>query len=178
MAFDLTNVYTEARGRILDQDGPNPHLSDANIDIAARAALARISVDRPNDTVADFSGDGGKYYDLDTVLPLWVMVVVLGRELVVTLFREWAVRREVVIAAGVSGKYKTLVQNLFSGGLLLWYPLQSIARNGGWHSVPWRAFTAVHATWIGLTLSLAIILTVYSMIDYFWSYRALIGVRD
>ncbi len=113
-----------------------------------------------------------------TVLPLWVMIVVLGREVVVTLFRQWAVRREVVIAAGASGKYKTLVQNLFSGGLLFWYPIQSMARDVGWNSVPWRAFTAVHATWIGLTLSMAIILTVYSMIDYFWSYRALIGVRD
>ncbi len=113
-----------------------------------------------------------------TVLPLWVMIVVLGREIVVTLFRQWAVSREVVIAAGASGKYKTLVQNLFSGGLLFWYPIQSMARDVGWNSVPWRAFTAVHATWIGLTLSMAIILTVYSMIDYFWRYRELIAVRD
>ncbi|GMR12291.1 MAG: CDP-diacylglycerol--glycerol-3-phosphate 3-phosphatidyltransferase [Gemmatimonadota bacterium] len=112
-----------------------------------------------------------------TVLPLWVMIVVLGREFVVTLFRQWAVRREVVIAAGTAGKYKAFVQNLFSGGLLLWYPLQSMARDVGWNSVLWRAFTAVHATWVGLTLGVAIILTVYSMIDYFWSYRALIGVR-
>ena len=113
-----------------------------------------------------------------TVLPLWVMIVIGGRELVVTLFRLWAVRREVVIAAGASGKYKTLVQNLFSGGLLAWYPFQNMARDVGLNSGWWRAFTSLHATWVGLTLSVAIVLTVYSMIDYFWSYRALIGVRD
>ena len=112
------------------------------------------------------------------VLPLWVMVVILGRELVVTLFRQWAARREVVIAAGTSGKYKAFVQNMFSGGLLLWYPLQNTARGAGWDSLSWWAFTQVHAVWVGLTLGVALVLTVYCMIDYFWSYRALIGVRD
>lgn len=112
------------------------------------------------------------------VLPLWVMVVILGRELVVTLFRQWAARREVVIAAGTSGKYKAFVQNMFSGGLLLWYPLQNMARGEGWDSLSWWAFTQVHSVWVGLTLGVALVLTVYSMIDYFWSYRALIGVRD
>lgn len=60
-------------------------------------------------------------------LPMWVLIVILGREVLVTLFRMWAVRQDVVIAAGTSGKYKAFLQNLFSGGLLLWYPLQEFA---------------------------------------------------
>ena len=112
------------------------------------------------------------------MLPMWVMVVILGRELLVTLFRQWAARREVVIAAGVSGKYKAFVQNLFSGGLLLWYPLHELASARGLGGLPYRAFVQVHSTWIGLTLLLALILTIYSMIDYIWSYRALMGLRD
>jgi hypothetical protein len=36
----------------------------------------------------------------------------------------------------------------------------------------------VHSTWIGLTLLIALILTIYSMIDYIWSYRSLMGVGD
>jgi CDP-diacylglycerol--glycerol-3-phosphate 3-phosphatidyltransferase len=111
-------------------------------------------------------------------LPIWVMVVILGRELVVTLFRQWAVRRDVVIAAGRSGKYKAFIQNLFSGGLLLWYPLQEAAVQGQWSGPQWLLFSWVHSVWIGLTLTIAIVLTVYSMLDYFWSYRTLIGVRD
>jgi CDP-diacylglycerol---glycerol-3-phosphate 3-phosphatidyltransferase len=109
-------------------------------------------------------------------LPMWVMIVIFGRELAVTIFRQWAARRNVVIAAGRSGKYKAFVQNLFSGGLLLWYPLQDTATNGGWSTLLWQWFTGFHSVWIGLTLAVALFLTVYSMFDYFWSYRSLMGV--
>lgn len=112
------------------------------------------------------------------MLPMWVMIVIFGRELLVTVFRQWAARRDVVIAAGQSGKHKAFIQNLFSGGLLLWYPLRESAEAWGWSSLPWRAWGQLHSAWIGVTLGLALILTVYSMFDYLWSYRALIGVRD
>jgi len=112
------------------------------------------------------------------MLPMWVMIVIFGRELLVTLFRQWAVRRDVVIAAGRSGKYKALIQNLFSGGLLLWYPLAESANAWGWSGFSLGAWTLLHSTWIGVTLGLALVLTVYSMFDYLWSYRTLIGVRD
>jgi len=111
-------------------------------------------------------------------LPMWVMIVIFGRELAVTIFRQWAARRDVVIAAGQWGKHKALVQNFFSGGLLLWYPIQDAAASGGWSTLSWRVFTGFHSVWIGLTLAIALFLTVYSMFDYLWSYRALIGVRD
>ena len=62
-------------------------------------------------------------------LPMWVLIVVFGRELFITLFRSWASRRDVVIAAGKSGKYKAFIQNLFSGGALLWFPLVATARS-------------------------------------------------
>ena len=112
------------------------------------------------------------------MLPMWVMIVILGRELLVTVFRQWAARRDVVIAAGRSGKYKAFIQNLFSGGLLLWYPLRESALGWGWAGIWWGVWELLHSAWIGITLGLALILTVYSMFDYLWSYRALIGVRD
>jgi len=112
------------------------------------------------------------------MLPMWVLIVIFGRELLITLFRQWATRQDVIIAAGTSGKYKAFLQNLFSGGLLLWYPVQEFAAARGLDNLPYRAFVQVHATWIGLTLVLALILTLYSMVDYFWSYRALLGFRD
>ena len=111
-------------------------------------------------------------------LPIWVLIVILGRELLVTLFRQWAVRQDVVMAAGTSGKYKTLLQNLFSGGLLLWYPLREFALGRGLDNLPYRAFVQVHSAWIGVTLILALILTIYSMVDYLWTYRALLGFRN
>lgn len=112
------------------------------------------------------------------MLPMWVMIVILGRELLVTIFRHWAARREVVIAAGQSGKYKAFMQNLFSGGLLLWYPLMELGEAQSLSGLAWQGWVQAHAAWIWVTLWVSIILTVYSMFDYFWSYRSLIGIRD
>jgi CDP-diacylglycerol---glycerol-3-phosphate 3-phosphatidyltransferase len=112
-------------------------------------------------------------------LPLWVLIVIFGRELFITLFRGWAQRRGVVIAAGKSGKNKALFQSLFMGALLLWYPLLESAQTRGWTaSGGWAGFAWGFGAFIAVTLVIAMILTVYSMIDYLWSYRSLVGVRD
>jgi CDP-diacylglycerol--glycerol-3-phosphate 3-phosphatidyltransferase len=110
-------------------------------------------------------------------LPVWVMVVIFGREIFITLFRSYAVRRGVVIPAGTSGKRKALFQALFIGALLLWYPLSAVAEERGWEGAAWRAWSLLHTTWVGVTLGVAIVLTVYSMLDYLWSYRSVVGIR-
>jgi phosphatidylglycerophosphate synthase len=110
-------------------------------------------------------------------MPLWVVLLIFGRELAVTLFRAWGVRKGVVIPAGKSGKWKALSQNLFIGGVLLWYPLQMLSFSRGWDGGFWAFWSNLHGGWIGITLSVAILLTVYSMADYFWSYRVLVGVK-
>ena len=109
-------------------------------------------------------------------LPLWVLLVIFGREVFITLFRQWAQRRGVVIPAGVSGKIKALSQNLFIGGALLWYPLRMSAQTNGWNWFP--AVRTAMAWYLGITLAIALVLTIYSMLDYLWSYRSLVGVRD
>ncbi len=106
--------------------------------------------------------------------PLWVLVLVLGRELAITVFRAYAARKGVVIAAGKSGKYKALVQSLFSGGLLLWYPLKMMAASLGWGGLVWTVWSEFHGAWIGITLAGAVALTVYSLGDYLWAYRFLL----
>jgi len=45
-----------------------------------------------------------------------------------------------------------------------------------WDGGFWGTWSQYHGGWIGITLAVALILTVYSMADYFWSYRALVGV--
>lgn len=111
-------------------------------------------------------------------LPVWVVVVVFGRELFVTLFRTYAARRGIVIAAGTLGKRKALLQNFFIGGLLLWYPLLLSATALQWSGSFWAGWRTFHATWIGVTLGLAVLLTVLSMGDYLWRYRALVGRKE
>lgn len=112
-------------------------------------------------------------------LPMWVLVVIFGRELLITVFRSYAARKGVVIAAGTAGKRKALLQSLFAGGLLLWYPLLQLARGRTWEGVPaWEWWAAFHGAWIGITLALAIVMTLYSMLDYLWSYRSVVAIRS
>jgi CDP-diacylglycerol---glycerol-3-phosphate 3-phosphatidyltransferase len=106
-------------------------------------------------------------------LPVWVLVVILGRELVVTVVRQLAARRGQVLAAGTWGKYKAVVQNFFAGSTLLWYALQSWAVRGDWSGPFWSGWQRfLHGPVVGLSLLIALILTVASMIIYFRSWSS------
>ena len=111
-------------------------------------------------------------------MPIWVLVVIFGREIFITIFRSYAAGRGVIIPAGKSGKQKALLQALFMGGLLLWYPVRMAADANAWDGPFWTLWEQFHTGWVGVTLVLALILTVYSMLDYLWSYRSLVGLRS
>ncbi|TVR64436.1 MAG: CDP-diacylglycerol--glycerol-3-phosphate 3-phosphatidyltransferase [Gemmatimonadales bacterium] len=107
-------------------------------------------------------------------MPLWVLLVIFGRELFVTLFRSWAARRGAVISAGPSGKYKAFTQNIFSGALLLWYSFVLHAGRAGWEgSGIWEFWGPLHGGVVGLSLLVALVLTVYSMGVYLVQNRYL-----
>jgi CDP-diacylglycerol---glycerol-3-phosphate 3-phosphatidyltransferase len=111
-------------------------------------------------------------------MPLWVIIVIFGREIFITVFRSFAAKKGVVIAAGIAGKRKALFQAIFAGAALLWFPLRAwvSARPGGLEA--WSSWFALHGAVTGLTLAIALVLTLYSLIDYMWSYRNLVGIRD
>lgn len=109
-------------------------------------------------------------------LPLWVLIVIFGRELAITVFRSYAVRKGVVISAGRSGKYKAFIQNLFVGGALLWYPLLAVATEQAWNGGAWSIWSWFHGAWIGIMLAVALFLTVYSMVDYLWGHRSVFSL--
>ncbi len=111
-------------------------------------------------------------------LPMWVLIVIFVREIFMTLFRSYAVRQGVVIPAGWSGKRKAMFQMFFIGGVLFWYPLAEAGRDAGWTGGLWTAFSTVVQAWVGIMLPIAVLLTVYSLIDYLWSYRTVVGIRD
>ena len=108
----------------------------------------------------------------------WVLIVIFGREALITFFRSWGARRGIIIAAGKLGKRKTLLQFLFAGGLLLWYPISMLATAQAWDGVGWVLSRWFFLGWSGITLPLAILMTIYSMLDYLWSYRALVGFKS
>lgn len=108
------------------------------------------------------------------VFPLWIMLLIFGRELFITIFRSYAARKGVVIAAGQSGKYKAVFQNIFIGSAILWYALRSASFQHGWDGAVWRGWQVFHFYFSVLVLSVAVVLTVYSLVVYLWSYRSVV----
>lgn len=106
-------------------------------------------------------------------LPLWIVLVIFGREAFITLFRAYAARRGVILAAGKSGKYKAVFQNIFIGAAILWYAFETAARERGWSGPFWSGWQRFHFAFVVVVLSVAVVLTVYSMAVYLREYRAL-----
>ncbi len=121
------------------------------------------------------SPTGGPFPWPTGVFPLWIMLLIFGRELFITLFRSYAARRGIVIAAGPAGKYKTVSQNVFIGAAILWYALLSAAGERGWDGPFWSLWQTIHTTFTTVVLSVAVILTVYSLLVYLWGYRSVMS---
>ena len=105
------------------------------------------------DPIADKALTGTALIGLSVLhlLPWWVTVVILVREVGVTVLRFWVIRHG-VIAASRGGKAKTVLQSLAIGLYIL--PLSGVAASGRW--------------WL---MAAALILTVLTGMDYV--YRAL-----
>jgi phosphatidylglycerophosphate synthase len=107
-------------------------------------------------------------------IPLWVCLLLIGRELAMTLFRWWATRKGVVIPAAGPGKLKTVIQNVFIGATMIWFAFRDARKPLGWeHSRFARYWNTFHGGFVALTLAVAAVLTVYSFVIYIYRYRSL-----
>jgi CDP-diacylglycerol--glycerol-3-phosphate 3-phosphatidyltransferase len=106
-------------------------------------------------------------------LPVWVALLLVGRELLITAFRYFALRRGVVIPAVAAGKAKAVVQNIFIGATIAWFAwkdaIAELKLAGAFRDL-WDQF---HGRFVAVTLAGAIVLTVYSLGVYLYRYRAL-----
>jgi CDP-diacylglycerol--glycerol-3-phosphate 3-phosphatidyltransferase len=110
-------------------------------------------------------------------LPLWIVLIIFGREILITAVRSYAAKRGVVIPAGPAGKQKAVFQNIFVGAAIFWYALQSAAVNDGWDGSFWYNWQLFHGWFFITSLALAVLLTVYSMVVYLRKWRHLaVGV--
>jgi CDP-diacylglycerol---glycerol-3-phosphate 3-phosphatidyltransferase len=107
-------------------------------------------------------------------LPLWIVVVIFGREALVTVIRAIAARQGTVIPAGASGKLKAVFQNIFIGTAIAWLAINSAALNRGWDTEAWEYWKVFHAFVFLTALAIAVFLTVYSLVVYLWQWRRLI----
>src|SRR5690242_19105375 len=101
-------------------------------------------------------------------LPVWVAILLVGRELLMTLFRFQAQKRGVIIAAVGAGKLKAVFQNMFIGGTIAWFAWKDAI-------VDWRLagrwaelLDEFHGGFIAITLGIAVLLTAYSLGVYLY----------
>ena len=88
-------------------------------------------------------------------IPVWIVIVIIGREMAVTGLRAIAVNEGIIIQASPLGKYKTIFQSVAITGLCLHY-----------------VFLNINFHVVGMTfLWGALILTLWSGWDYFRHFR-------
>lgn len=106
----------------------------------------------------------------DVGLALWIVAVVLGRELFMTIFRQAAARRGVVIAAIGPAKWKTGFQSLWVGSAYCWFFAATVAATHAWDTPAWNAFAYFNGT-IGVGAMVgSLALTLYSLLLYLRTY--------
>lgn len=109
-------------------------------------------------------------------LPWWVLLIVLGRELLMTILRQIAAGRGVVIGAIGPAKWKTGFQWTWVGAAFFWFGAQTAAFTFGWSGTPWRAFAWVNGLVGSVSMVVAVFMTLYSLWLYLRRYgRVFIG---
>ncbi|HEY7877673.1 MAG TPA: CDP-alcohol phosphatidyltransferase family protein [Gemmatimonadaceae bacterium] len=106
----------------------------------------------------------------DAGLPLWVLIVVLGRELFMTLFRQAAARKGTIIAALGAGKWKTALQSVWVGSAYFWFAAKTAAFHYMWGGPVWHSFAYFNGIVGVVTMTVAVALTVYSLAVYLRRY--------
>jgi CDP-diacylglycerol---glycerol-3-phosphate 3-phosphatidyltransferase len=107
-------------------------------------------------------------------MPVWILVVIFGREILITVIRSIAAGQGNVIPAGASGKLKAVFQNIFVGTAIAWLAINSMAIHRGWTTEAWEYWKVFHAFVFLTSLGIAIFLTVYSLVVYLWQWRRLV----
>lgn len=107
-------------------------------------------------------------------IPLWVCALLIGRELAMTAFRQWAKGRGVIIAAHGTGKLKAVFQNIFVGATIAWFAFKDALVPLGLQGTGFARFwTGFHGGFVAVTLTVAVLLTVWSFVVYIHRYRDL-----
>ena len=108
-------------------------------------------------------------------LPWWILAIVLGREIAMTVFRQYARRRGVLIEAIGPAKWKTGLQLTWVGASRFWFAVATASLEYRWSTPMWGAA----ANFVGLVSVLAMIgavgLTLWSLWLYARQNRRLIA---
>jgi CDP-diacylglycerol--glycerol-3-phosphate 3-phosphatidyltransferase len=103
-------------------------------------------------------------------LPWWIVAIVIGREVFMTVFRQAAARRGTVIEAIGPAKWKTGFQSVWVGSAYFWFFAATLATAKGWDSSAWWAFANFNGIVGTVTMVASVFLTLYSLVLYLRRY--------
>jgi CDP-diacylglycerol--glycerol-3-phosphate 3-phosphatidyltransferase len=116
------------------------------------------------------------YLSAAGLCPVWVTVVILAREFLVTGLRQIAVEAGQVLAADRLGKWKTGLQLTFCIACLAWFAFQSLDPTNGFVALM-RCLSRPDGWLQPASMWLALVLTLWSGWHYLWSCRGLLTGR-
>lgn len=157
-------------GRLLDP------LADKLLLFATLVPMSILMAGRANwlAPLLDRTGQAAEFAFVTPVgavpLPWWIVLIIVSREVFMTLFRQNAARRGRVIAAIGPAKWKTVFQSIWVGAAFFWFAARTAARTRGWDGEAWDAFAAVNGTVGTLAMMGAVALTLYSLWAYLRQY--------
>jgi len=100
------------------------------------------------------------------VIPAWITIIIIAREFIISGFRLIAAEKGIVIAASMWGKWKTTFQMVMLCVQMVvmdWYLAKPYVSAVGMEiSVPYRVLIVIG----NVTMYIALVLTVVSLIDY------------
>jgi phosphatidylglycerophosphate synthase len=127
----------------------------------------------------DHTGQASRFAFVTSVaeipLPWWVVLIVVSREIFMTIFRQTAARRGYIIAAIGPAKWKTALQWLWVGSAFFWFYAATVATQQGWDSDVWHAFALFNGTVGTLAMIGAVTLTLYSLWLYLRHYKRVLA---
>jgi hypothetical protein len=91
-----------------------------------------------------------------------------------TIFRQMAARRGVIIAAIGPAKWKTGLQWTWVGASFFWFAAATAAAAHGWRSTLWGAFAMFNGAVGTVTMISAVSLTLYSLWLYLRRYTSVL----
>ena len=128
------------------------------------------------------AGDGVSYPFVTPIglvgLPFWIVGIVLGREIFMTLFRQYAARKGVTIAAIGPAKWKTGFQLTWVGAAFFWFFASDAAVEHRWTHGAWQAFAWFNGIVGVVSMTGAVLLTLYSLWLYMQRYGGLLRTRS
>jgi len=107
-------------------------------------------------------------------LPWWVVAIVLGREVSMTWFRQFAQRRGVVIAAVWAAKVKAFIQFIWQGAAYYWFWLVTYATEAHWTREEFRGLGNFFGSIGAILMIVGTSLTLYSLYIYIRDYGYLL----